>query len=448
MCRRPRDRQASGRRRLTGERLISESRTPNTLSADSSSPATKMWVIRVRWPAADTMKCRWGARIGDRAVAASSTPDRAVIRDRVRRRGERPEPVAAVVLGEQVRAGGEPVVRRTGRRRSRRRRPPTPRAGPRQRRAVLVAHGSLDPARFAGCAEREVAAVVDLRRAVDEERSEDGRFGDRVVGGMIDGDGLHRQAEHVREQDELLAPVVGDVPGRGQELDRGRPLGLGQPDLAGEGVQVSWSAPSITSRRRGSGVCVEAREHGLGQRRLAGGPGSSSSVGHDVSSWIRRSRGRTGPGSVQQSARSRSVDRARVARAGSAGSAARRRRAMSSRAARGRAGRRGAFSLGRRSFQRRVGIRRRRVRRRCVGSASGAAAQFQREHVGQHDGMGGGVRKAERAARGRGRSCGASPIRPRRTRPRPGSSRTGFELARVEVGRPVDEPEQAVRAGR
>ncbi|MCP9982758.1 hypothetical protein LUX32_37895 [Actinomadura madurae] len=49
--------------------------TPKTASESSvSSPRTKMWVTRVRWPPAITMKCRWEARMGDRPTASSIAP--------------------------------------------------------------------------------------------------------------------------------------------------------------------------------------------------------------------------------------------------------------------------------------------------------------------------------------------------------------------------------------
>ena len=77
-----------------------------------------------------------------------------------------------------------------------------------------------------------------LRRVLDEERPEDRRLGGVRVRLVVDRDGLHRGAEHVGEQDELLAPVVGDVPDGGEEVDALLPLLLGEPDVAQEGVQV------------------------------------------------------------------------------------------------------------------------------------------------------------------------------------------------------------------
>ena len=47
-----------------------------------------------------------------------------------------------------------------------------------------------------------------------------------------------REAEHVGGEDELLALLVADLAGALEPLDRGHPLGLGEPHLAGEVVEV------------------------------------------------------------------------------------------------------------------------------------------------------------------------------------------------------------------
>ncbi len=76
----------------------------------------------------------------------------------------------------------------------------------------------------------------------------------------------HRQAQHVGEQDELLALVVRDLAGGGQELDRRHPLLAGQLDLLGEGVQV-----------------LDGGGHQLGHaRRMAGRPPLDGDVGDAV----------------------------------------------------------------------------------------------------------------------------------------------------------------------
>ena len=81
----------------------------------------------------------------------------------------------------------------------------------------------------------------------------------------VDRDGQHREPEDVGEQDELLAAVVGDVPDAGQELDRLRPLLLGQPDVAGERVQVGDERLQDLARAR-IGRLVEARAHLVGDQ--------------------------------------------------------------------------------------------------------------------------------------------------------------------------------------
>src|SRR5699024_7237026 len=98
--------------------------------------------------------------------------------------------------------------------------------------------GSFDPGRLALGAEGDVAAEFDLGGVVDEEGAEDGGFGGVLVGLVVHRDRLHRGAEGVGEQHELLALVVGDVPDPGQEIDRVVPLLLGETDVADEVVQV------------------------------------------------------------------------------------------------------------------------------------------------------------------------------------------------------------------
>ena len=55
---------------------------------------------------------------------------------------------------------------------------------------------------------------------------------------MVERDDHHRQAEHVGEQDELLALVVALLADRGEELDALEPFLLGELHVAREGVQV------------------------------------------------------------------------------------------------------------------------------------------------------------------------------------------------------------------
>ena len=55
---------------------------------------------------------------------------------------------------------------------------------------------------------------------------------------MVDEVHHHRDAERVREQDELLTDVVAHVARVGQELNALEPLGLGEVDLLDERVKV------------------------------------------------------------------------------------------------------------------------------------------------------------------------------------------------------------------
>ncbi|MCY1308422.1 hypothetical protein D9M70_584290 [compost metagenome] len=60
---------------------------------------------------------------------------------------------------------------------------------------------------------------------------------------MVDRVDQHRQADHVGQQDELLAyQSVAFLPGLGEEADSLEPFGLGQLHLAGESVQVTHQA--------------------------------------------------------------------------------------------------------------------------------------------------------------------------------------------------------------
>lgn len=58
----------------------------------------------------------------------------------------------------------------------------------------------------------------------DEERVEDRSFGRFPVCQVVDGNGLHGNAEHVGEQCKFLAFVIGSVPRGGKELDGGVPF--------------------------------------------------------------------------------------------------------------------------------------------------------------------------------------------------------------------------------
>jgi hypothetical protein len=73
----------------------------------------------------------------------------------------------------------------------------------------------------------------------------------------------HRQAQHVGQEDELLAFVVRDVAAAGEELDALEPLLLGQFDLAREVVQVPHQAGHDAREARVPGFGM-ASQYGLG----------------------------------------------------------------------------------------------------------------------------------------------------------------------------------------
>ena len=163
--------------------------------------------------------------------------DRTVVRDRIRNRGERPKAKLAPRVGTE---------------------PPARSAHPSvlnvvqallialpdlehcagERPAVGAADAALHPTGLAGGAEGDVTTELDLRRTLNEERPEHRRLGRVVVGLVADLNRLHRRAQHIREQYELLAALIREVAGRGQEVDSRPPLLLAQPRLAQERVQV------------------------------------------------------------------------------------------------------------------------------------------------------------------------------------------------------------------
>ena len=87
---------------------------------------------------------------------------------------------------------------------------------------------------------------------------------------MVDQVDEHRQAEGVGEHDELLALLVGDVPGVGEERDACGPFLVREPDFAGEGVQVADERGDdlLEPGRRHAGMPVE---YLLGEVRLRDG---------------------------------------------------------------------------------------------------------------------------------------------------------------------------------
>jgi hypothetical protein len=98
--------------------------------------------------------------------------------------------------------------------------------------------------------------------------TEHGRFGRVRVRLVVDRDRLHRCAEHIREQHELLPARVGDVTRGGQELDAGAPLLLGQACLAQKAVEVAHKRLEHELQPRVRRL-PERLEHCRDQRRLA-----------------------------------------------------------------------------------------------------------------------------------------------------------------------------------
>ena len=164
--------------------------------------------------------------------------DRPVVRDRVRHRADGEERVASVLPGREAAAevllGSARVLHRV--------QPvvavlPDVELGACDRVAVAAGDDAVDPGGLAGRLLGDRGAVVAHRRVRHVERAEHGRLG-RSPRRVREGVDEHREAERVRPQDELLAVLVGDPPGLGEEPDRGLPLVERQPDLGGERVEM------------------------------------------------------------------------------------------------------------------------------------------------------------------------------------------------------------------
>ena len=123
-----------------------------------------------------------------------------------------------------------------------------------------VEHAPVDPGRRAGARLLgDALAVLAGRRARDIERAEHGGLGGAFrqrVGQRVDE---HREPHRVRPEDELLPPVVGYVASARQDSNSVHPLVLGQPDLAGEAVQVTGEGLHDLAQARVCAV-VEARD--------------------------------------------------------------------------------------------------------------------------------------------------------------------------------------------
>ncbi|MCY1360065.1 hypothetical protein D9M69_466730 [compost metagenome] len=138
--------------------------------------------------------------------------------------------------------------------------------------AVAPAHGGLHEQRLAHRASRDVAAQRQLRRAGHMEGAEHGGLGGLRALGVVHGHREHRQAQGVRQQDELLALRVALLARGGEEVDARGPLGLGEPHFAREVVQVAHQR-----RQHFLQPCVLAAGHAL---EHGGGDGVFIDVAH------------------------------------------------------------------------------------------------------------------------------------------------------------------------
>jgi hypothetical protein len=84
----------------------------------------------------------------------------------------------------------------------------------------------------------DVGARRQPRRVGDVERPEHGLLGHALRPAVVLRHHELRHAERVGEKDELLALAVAGVAGAGEELDAGEPLGLGETDVAREGMEM------------------------------------------------------------------------------------------------------------------------------------------------------------------------------------------------------------------
>ncbi len=178
---------------------------------------------------------------GMAALHLQHLADRAVMRDRIGRRLDRPEMEAAVGVGVEARAHREiadvvellhvVIAVIVGM--------PDVHDRARKRLSVDGRDRAGDQHRIAFHRAGDVGAAVLLRRGLDEERAEHRGLGRAFRHRMVDRVDQHGDAERVGQQDELLALVVAHVPGAGQEIDAVFPFLLGRADLADEGMKVA-----------------------------------------------------------------------------------------------------------------------------------------------------------------------------------------------------------------
>ena len=168
--------------------------------------------------------------------------DRPIHRDRIAERAHRAEMVAAVRIGAEVRAqvhhlgrilrleviqavlAGLPHLHQCIR----------------NRLAVVVGDAAVHHDLRHRRLRHDAGAERQFRRALAIERPEQAalraEFARLLVVHRVD---QRADAQHVGEQDELLAERRAGLADRGEELDAGQPLGRRQPHVAGEGVQMA-----------------------------------------------------------------------------------------------------------------------------------------------------------------------------------------------------------------
>src|SRR5690554_6896104 len=105
---------------------------------------------------------------------------------------------------------------------------------PGKRTALGASDGSLNPARLTGCAASDITANIDHGSVVCEKGAEDCCLSCVAKRFVVDGNRLHRGAEHIGEQHELLPLLIGDMAGSSQKVDRGPPFLFRQTHFADE----------------------------------------------------------------------------------------------------------------------------------------------------------------------------------------------------------------------
>ena len=202
--------------------------------------------------------------------------DRAVGRHRVKGRPDRAEPVAALSIGPELAAAEHlglardlHIVSALAVARPDIEQPARDRLALERQQAPGIEGGlAPDPVRDVG-AERQFGRALLI---VGPEHGRLDRPGRQRMVDRIDQD---RDAQRVREQDELLALVGARLPDLGQEPDRGHPLRLAQLDVAHEGVQMrdQRAHDPLEARVLALG---QPLDHGIGQGRFAELPHAAS----------------------------------------------------------------------------------------------------------------------------------------------------------------------------